>query len=150
MTTENRPVTAERGPFHVVRIKHDAESHEIENCHDDCRAEVVCMGTTDRCRIWWECTRCRKVMERLGDQDWRYDDRLDERGKAHGVEHQHIDGRWMTEGSQCFIDACDEHDAGDLVAGLPDGEYPVDLEWEEGYVTVHLIRVIRPGGGSDG
>ena len=133
-----RPESANEG-LHVVRIKHDPESHEYD-CHDDCAAEVICPGVTNACRTWWECNRCRAVLRRVDAHGADlYDDRLSERGEAHGVDHEHIDGMWMTPSDQCLSTACDEHDAGELVSVLPDGDHPVDLDWEEGFLMVRLI-----------
>lgn len=123
---------------HVLRIKHDPESHELEDCHDDCTAEVVCAGVTDACRTWWECDRCRAVLRRVSDAAAEeYDERIHERGTAHRQEHQHIDGMWMTPSNQCLSTACDEHNGHDFVSELPAGDHPVTLDWEEGYVTVY-------------
>lgn len=127
---------------HVVRITHDPESHTIEDCHDDCAADLICNGVTDACRVWRECARCRAVLGRV-DEHGRdlYDDRLYERGEAHGAEHQRLDGMWMTPTDECIGSACDEHDAYYLVAELPEGDYPVSLDWEEGYVTVRRAAI---------
>lgn len=134
---------------HTVTIKHDPESHEIEDCHDDCEATINCPGVLDSCRAWWECQQCRDEAETLSGEalDDR-EERLYDEEEAHGVEHQRIDGRWMTPTDRC-IGIEFETDANDLVWSLPDGTFPVDLECDEGFVYVHLIRGIRDGGSDD-
>ena len=125
---------------HVVRIKHDPESHEIEDCHDDCTAEVICLGTTDACRTWWECRRCMRVLSRVDQAGaFEYDDRVDERGGvAHGVDHQRIDGMWMTPSETCLSRAAEDDDSYDLIYDLADGDHPVTIDYEEGYLSVLL------------
>jgi len=121
---------------HTVTIKHDPESHEIEGCHDDCEAIVQCTGVTDECRTWWECTICRDTYHGL-DEDGRdqFDEDLYETEVAHGVEHKRIDGMWMTPSNACLSRTLD-NDAGELAYTLPDGEHPVDIDCDEGFVTV--------------
>ena len=130
---------------HVVRIKHDPESH-AEDCHDDCRAEVICLGVTDACRTWWECGRCMKVLNRLNDAGaLEYDERVDERGGlAHGVDHQRIDGMWMTLSEMCLSRAAEEDDAYYLIPDCADGDHPVTIDYEEGYLSVHPAPPIPP------
>ena len=129
---------------HIVRVQHDPESHEYD-CHDDCTARVICNGVTDACRVWWECERCQEVLARLDSSGKdEYHERLHERGEAHGRDHEHINGVWMTPGHQCLSVACEEDDALDLVPQLPDGDYPVSIDWEEGYLMVRLVPSENP------
>lgn len=134
--------TAEKDAPHVVTIKHDAESHEYD-CHDDCTATLTCPGVTDSCRCWWECTACWDARKGLdADALDEYDDRLSEEGEAHGVEHQHIDGMWMTPTDRCLTSSLDT-DADELVDALPDGDHLVDLDCQDGFVYVTAIKPTR-------
>lgn len=134
---------------HLLRIVHDPESHELEDCHDGCKAEVVCPGVTDSCRVWWECDPCavqRDAMSAASRDE--YDVRLDESGEAHGVDHQWIDGMWMTPGTTCIAYAMDT-DADEFVDELAAGDYPVDLDCDEGFVRLLRIHQIKTSTGGD-
>lgn len=127
---------------HTATITHDPESHAYgEGCHDECTAQVTCSGVTDACRCWWECDTCREAMSGL-DQDALadFEERLEDEGSAHGKEHQRIDGMWMTPSTQCLTQAM-ETDAYDLVFRLPDGQHPVDIDCDEGYVYIIPITI---------
>lgn len=131
-------MSAQRPTRHTVTIKHDPESHEFD-CHDDCTASLTCFGVTDACRCWWECDACREATAGMTDEQRDdYDEQLWDTSEAHGVEHQHIDGMWMTESNDCLTQALDS-DAGYLVDTLPDGEHPVDIDCQEGFVYVHAL-----------
>lgn len=137
---------------HVVRIKHDPESHEYD-CHDDCTAEVICNGVTDLCRTWWECSTCRTLLDGMDSLERAdYLETLDEEDEAHGEDHQHIDGMWMTPTNRCLSVMREEDDAAELIHSLPDGDFPVSLDWDEGYLLVRQIRndalSLPPGKGS--
>lgn len=123
---------------HTVTIKHDPESHEVD-CHDECTATLTCSGVTDNCRCWWECDTCREASRVDGDDADEYADRLDEYSEAHGVEHQHIDGMWMVPTDRC-LGAEMESDVGYLVDALSDGDHPVELDCEDGFVYVRVIE----------
>lgn len=120
---------------HTAAIRHDPESHALD-CHDDCRVSLACPGVTDSCRTWWECTICRDALHGM-DEDARdqFDEDLYETEVAHGEEHRQIDGMWMTPSNDCIGLSLDT-DAGDLVDTLPDGDHPVDLACDEGFVNV--------------
>lgn len=129
---------------HILRIKHDAESHEIENCHDDCEADVICPGVTDTCRAWWECGDCLKASRNLsGEALENFDEQLYDQGEAHGKDHQRIDGMWMTPTTECISSAM-KHNGGDFIDQLPDGDHPCDLDCEEGFVYVIPIKTAAP------
>jgi hypothetical protein len=120
---------------HIVTIKHDPESHAFD-CHDECTAALSCPGVIDSCRCWMECTTCHDTCRDMSsDALDDFDDRLHEEGEAHGIEHQHIDGMWMTPSERCITQEL-EHDADYLVSDLPDGEHSVDLDCDEGFVYV--------------
>lgn len=125
---------------HVLRITHDPESHaEAEDCHDGCTAEVICPGVTNFCRVWWECDECQAVRDQLDELELdHFDDQLYEDGEAHGVDHQRIDGMWMTPGTTCFAHEL-ETNAHDFVDELAAGDHPIDLDCDEGYVYLRLI-----------
>lgn len=119
---------------HEVEITHDAESHACD-CHDDCRAAIICHGVTDDCRTWWACLD----HDHPKPEEFEWDDI-----EAHGVLHRWIDGCWMTPSEQCIGHTLDD-DADELVYELPNGRYPVDLDCDEGFVSVHLWPSSRPG-----
>lgn len=132
------PENTQTGAHHTVTIKHDPESHECD-CHDDCTAELHCPGVQDTCRCWWECDTCRDAVKGMDDQARDdYDERLWDTSEAHGVEHQHIDGMWMTAGNSCVVHEL-ESDAGELVDTLPDGEHPIDYDCDDGFVYVRAL-----------
>ncbi len=129
---------------HLLRIVHDAESHEYD-CHDGCEADVICPGVVDSCRTWWECDTCRIARRAMTlDQLEDHDEQLYAAGEAHGVDHQRIDGVWMTPGTTCLAYSL-ESNAGDFVDELPDGDHMVDLDYDDGYVHLHLINTATEG-----
>lgn len=124
---------------HVVMIKHDPESHEYD-CHDECTASLTCPCVDDACRCWFECATCRDATRDMdGGALDEFDDRLYEEGEAHGVEHQRIDGMWMTPTDRCIGHEL-ETNASELIYDLPDGEHPVDLDCDDGFVYITPIR----------
>ena len=123
--------------MHTLTIRHDPESHAYD-CHDDCTATLTCHGVTDSCRCWYECDACRDVKKGMDDAALdEYDERLWDEGVAHGVEHQHINGMWMTPTDFCLTREM-ETDAAEHVSDLSDGDYPVELDCDEDFVYVSL------------
>lgn len=120
---------------HKVKVAHDAASHDF-GCHDDCEVEIICPGVTDSCRCWQECEDCRKARTRVDLE--AFDERLREAGEAHGIDHEWIDGVWMTPTRAC-VTAALESDAGDLVYTLPEGLHPISVDCEDDFVHVSLI-----------
>lgn len=133
--------------MHLLRVKHDATSHEFD-CHDECVAEVVCPGVTADCRTWWSCTECDRATAAMSaDEVAEYDDDLSESGEAHGVQHQRIDGMWMTPGHTCLAYSL-ENDADEVAfhsgEALPDGEHAVDLDCSDGFVYLLTAPPTEP------
>ena len=127
-----------RTTTHTMTIHHDAESHAYD-CHDDCTVTLACSGVTDACRCWWECTTCHDASQEMDTAELDdFNDHLHEAGEAHGVEHQHIDGKWMTPTVSCITQMLD-HDASYLVGDLPEGTHEVDLDCDEGFVHVMVL-----------
>ena len=128
---------------HILTITHNAESHEYD-CHDDCTATLTCPGVTDSCRCWWECATCHEVTKSMDDDVLdEYDDQRAEAGEAHGVEHQHIDCMWMTPTDRCITQDL-EHDAFEWISVLSEGAHEVDLDCEEGFITIRMIVGEQP------
>lgn len=130
---------------HMVRVTHDAESHEYD-CHDDCKVQIICTGVTDACRTWWECPVCQDARAALdGDDLDDFDEALHEAGEVHGIDHQWIDGMWMTPSEDCLGSNMLDNDAHDLVDELATGDHPVDLTCDDGFVYVRPIGQVSRG-----
>jgi hypothetical protein len=103
---------------------------------DQVQYTVVCPGD-GQCYLWWECKQC------IDDKHEPTDDEEDE-GEyfRHGIEHQNIEGDWMTPSTQCAAihsDSCSdalqeeaEH------AGV--GTHQIELDYEgDGSWSARLI-----------
>lgn len=113
-----------------------------DDCGDDPQLDyaIECPGVTPACALWLECSTC--YVPRVGLAAERREE-LEQTGEAHGVEHQWIDGRWMTPTTDCYLaghDALGE-EGGYIAQGKP-GRWPVEHEVGDGTeLYLHTIEV---------
>ena len=130
------------------QAEYDAETPEDRKVWDRDRMQVAieCSGVTRSCRTWWECRKpCDDERARLGLDPDSYDEHLWEFGEAHGVEHERINGEWMTPSDPptCIGHTLDNaYESAQEVAAFDldckPGRYQIDLDTDDFGVTVRL------------
>jgi hypothetical protein len=112
--------------------------YDIGDQIDDRKYEIECPGVTDACAMWIPCDCAAAARP---DQLW-------EDPVAHGVEHQNIDGEWMTQTDQCLYAghdslpdvAADMREPGPARRELDPGRYPVVPDYQgDGWFYLDLV-----------
>jgi len=108
--------------LHVTRVPDDVS--------DDFEWTVECPGGSG-CRVWFTCdVKDCAIPSPYDREDGDPEDGMDFVAR-HGVEHQYIEGDWMTESGQCAAQGTDVSDAVFEIArdrGL--GDWPVEVDYE--------------------
>lgn len=105
------------------------------------RYDLECPGVSDWCREWRPCEPCSK----RAAEDEDFDEQLYDAEEAHGVDHQKIQGEWMTPTERCLARHHDGlSDSGEEIARTP-GRYPVYVTFEDDgeYLLLEPAEVSR-------
>lgn len=111
---------------------------------DDQTYSIECPGISGTCRMWVECSICYPQKWPDGFDFEAWDDRMwDGDGMAHDVEHEHIDGSWMVPTDRCFVRYAEGMEESAVDLGVGPGRYPVEHQFDEGFVTLTLAEVTK-------
>ena len=122
--------TGQDSGLHVITVTRvpDEHSDDVEFTVDHCPG--------DTCSVWWECTTpCagHQPTEAETEDGWH---------ENHGVRHQLIEGRWMTESQTCALTGTDSGNDGASSAaekaGLGTHRLSIDY-WGDGIWDVELV-----------
>jgi hypothetical protein len=121
--------------LHVTKVRDDTS--------DDVEWTIECPGGSS-CHIWYDCRveGCTIPTPYADDGDGQ------DFAERHGVEHQYIEGDWMTESDQCAALVTDVVDSVfEIARDRGVGDWPVYIDYEgDGTWWLHDLTDVRKDG----
>lgn len=124
---------------HALHITKIADEHS-----DDIEWTITCHGPIDDCQVWRDCEVDGCSIPGPYSDEVSDEDEGEEFITRHGVEHQWIEGGWMTASGVCAASCADVSDAVDEISqsrGVGDWQVQIDYEGDGMWWLVDVTDV---------